>query len=50
MPAWDEEKHIHLLLAFHAGVKGEITREFQDGVVAAMKAKGHHDANWDMIR
>jgi hypothetical protein len=48
MPAWDEKKHIDLLLAFHESVKGETG--FQDRIVAAMQAKGYDDSNWDMIR
>ena len=49
--AWDEEKHIDLLLAFHMAVKGEKSpKELQQRIVEAMKAKGHDDANWDMIR
>jgi hypothetical protein len=50
MPAWDEAKHVDLLLAFHACIKGEMTKAFQDEVVAIMKSQGHSDTNWDMIR
>jgi hypothetical protein len=50
MPAWEEDKHIDLLLSLYAGIKHDFTKDHQDLVVAAMKAKGHDDTNWDMLR
>ncbi|KAB5585789.1 hypothetical protein GE09DRAFT_1048832 [Coniochaeta sp. 2T2.1] len=50
MPVWDDKALLDLLVSLYTGVQGEITKEQQDRVVAAMRAKGHDDVHWDKIR
>lgn len=50
MPVWDEKTQSDLLVALYSGVMGEITKDQQDRVVSAMKAKGYDDIHWDKIR
>jgi hypothetical protein len=50
MPVWDDKALTDLLVALYTGVQGEITREQQDRVVDAMRAKGYDDVHWDKIR
>lgn len=50
MSAWDEQKHVDFLLSMQDGLKSEMTKESQDRVVAAMRARGHNTVTWDGLR
>jgi hypothetical protein len=50
MPVWDEKTLVDLLVALYTGVQGEITKDQQVRVVAAMREKGYDDIHWDKIR
>ncbi|KAK3946302.1 hypothetical protein QBC46DRAFT_444446 [Diplogelasinospora grovesii] len=50
MPKWDETARSDLLIALYTATQPLLSKEVHDQVVDIMKAKGHEDANWDLIR